>query len=92
MLLSHVKEDNGVAKMSLSNKLTQECSFFVVFCIEAIAEKLNITGDKVYQLLTDDSDILDNYIIPCYNALHTQGKDYITDDIIRFMKEQGVLE
>jgi hypothetical protein len=80
-----------VPKMDLSNNLTQEHAFFVVFCIEAIAEELKMTGDEVYKLLTDDSDILDNYIIPCYDALHTQGKDYITDDIIRFMKEQGVI-
>ena len=77
--------------MDLRNEMTQEKSFFSVFCIEAIADELGTTGDVVYRMLTEDSDILDKYIIPCYDALHTQGKEYIVEDIIGFMKERGVL-
>ena len=77
--------------MSLKTEMTQEQSFFAVFCIEAIAEELETTGDKVYKMLVDDSNILDSYIISCYDALHTQGRDYIVSDVIGFMKEQGVL-
>ena len=73
-------------------EITQEQSFFAVFCIEAIADELGTTGENVYKMLTDDSDILDRYIFPCYDALHTQGKDYIVHDIIGFMKEQGVIQ
>ena len=32
------------------------------------------------------------YILPCYNVLHTQGKDYIVNDIIELMKRKGVEE
>jgi hypothetical protein len=63
---------------------------FAVFCIEGIAEKLNINGLGVYKLLTVDSKILDDYIIPHYDALHTQGKEYIVDDIIEVMKQKGI--
>ena len=31
-----------------------------------------------------------NIIIPEYEILHTQSKDYIVDDIIEVMKERGV--
>ena len=72
--------------------MTREQSFFAVFCIEAIADELGTTGDKVYKMLTVDSDILDSYIFPCYDALHTQGKEYIVEDITSFMKEKGVLK
>jgi len=71
--------------------MTPEESFFAVFCIEALADRLGTTGDIVYKKLADDSDILDRYIIPCYGALHTQGKDYILDDLIEMMEKQGVL-
>jgi len=81
-----------VSYMSLTTEMTQEQSFFAVFCIEAIADELGTTGDKVYKMLVDDSNILDSYIISCYDALHTQGKDYIVSDIIGFMKKQGVLK
>lgn len=64
---------------------------FTVFCIENIAIKLGITGDEVYRLLTTDSDILDEYVIPNYDILHTQDKEYIVNDIMDYMKERGVL-
>ena len=64
---------------------------FTVFCIENIAEKLGLKGDEIYRLLTEESDILDNYIVPSYDSLHTQGKDYIINDIIEYMREKGLL-
>ena len=64
---------------------------FSVFCIENIAEHLGIKGDEAYKLLTEKSGILDDYIIPCFDALHTQGKEYIVNDIVDVMHERGVL-
>ena len=64
---------------------------FAMFCIENIAAKLGVSAEKVYDALTEKSDILNDYIIPEYEILHTQGKEYIVDDIIEVMKERGVL-
>ena len=64
---------------------------FEIFCIENIAAKLGVSAEKVYDALTEKSDILNDYIIPEYEILHTQGKEYIVDDIIEVMKERGVL-
>ena len=64
---------------------------FAIFCIENIAAKLGVSAEKVYDALTEKSDILNDYIIPEYEMLHTQGKEYIVDDIIEVMKERGVL-
>jgi hypothetical protein len=64
---------------------------FAVFCIESVAEHLGLTGGEIYKLLAEKSDILDNYIVGCYAALHTQGKEYIVDDISEFMSEKGLL-
>ncbi|GHV40176.1 transcriptional regulator [Synergistales bacterium] len=57
-----------------------------MFCIECVAEKLNTTGGHVYKMMTDESDTLDNYIIPCYEALHTQGEEYIVRDVLGYME------
>ena len=73
-------------------KVSEEQLEFTVFCIENIAEKLNIKGAEVYKLLTENSDILDGYIIPFYDVLHTQSKDFIVNDIIECMKDEGVIE
>ena len=64
---------------------------FAVFVIENVAAKLGASGDAAYRALTDQSDILRAYVIPSYDALHTQGKSYIVDDVLRVMSEQGVV-
>ena len=64
---------------------------FSVFCIENVGERLGLDGEQVYSILAEKSDILDSYIIPCYDALHTQGKEYIVNDIVEYMREKGLV-
>lgn len=64
---------------------------FVIFCIEEVATKLQLPGNVVYDLLTKKSDILSGYIVPSYDVLHTQSKQYIVDDIISLMREEGLV-
>lgn len=63
---------------------------FAVFCIENIATYLGIDGTTAYDLLARQTDALQNYIIPCYDVLHTQGKDYIVEDIMMYLHNRGV--
>ena len=63
---------------------------FAVFCIENIAIWLGKNAEDIYRALTGKSNILNSYIIPEYEILHTQSKDYIVDDIISLMKERGI--
>lgn len=63
---------------------------FAVFCIENTAAVLGVDAERIYQLLTEKSDILYGYIVPEYEMLHTQGKDYIVNDILEVMRERGV--
>ena len=63
---------------------------FAIFCIENIAIGLGKNAEEIYQALTEKSDILGSYIIPEYEMLHTQSKDYIVEDIISLMQERGI--
>ena len=63
---------------------------FAIFCIENVAVKLGVNAQTIYSALTEKSSILNDYIIPEYEILHTQGKEYIVDNIIDLMKERGV--
>lgn len=63
---------------------------FVVFCIENIAAKLGVDAKQVYQAFTEKSDILNSYIVPEYEILHTQSREYIVDDLLDVLKERGV--
>lgn len=64
---------------------------FAVFCLENVAASLGRPAEDVYRSWTDESDILRGYVIPGYEVLHTQGREYIVDDIIEVMKERRVL-
>ena len=64
---------------------------FAVFCIENVAAVLGKTSGDVYRALSGDSGILRQYIVPSYDVLHTQGKDYIINDIREVMAERGVV-
>ncbi len=70
--------------------LTNDNLEFAIFCIENVAIRLGVGAEKVFIALTEKSDILDSYILPCYDVLHTQGKDYIVDDILDVMAQRGV--
>ena len=63
---------------------------FAVFCIENVAETLGVNGERVYTAFTKKSDILYGYIVPEYDALHTQSREYIVQELLDVMKEQGV--
>ena len=62
---------------------------FAIFCIENVAAALNKDAVVTYDVLKY-SGILHEYIFECYDVLHTQGKEYIVNDIIELMKRKGV--
>lgn len=62
---------------------------FSIFILYSLAEKWKKTPLAVYKIL-NSTGILDNYIIAGYDILHTQGKEYLVEDITDFVKEKGV--
>ena len=63
---------------------------FVTYCIGNLSRRLNLSAVEVYRRLKQ-SDILNGYIVPSYDVLHTFGKEYLMEDLIEYMKEKGVL-
>lgn len=63
---------------------------FLTIIIGAIAERLDCPVRDVYRRLKS-SKILDDYMIPCYDVLHTFSIAYVVDDVVDFMKREGVL-
>ena len=63
---------------------------FAVFCIENVAETLGVNGERVYTAFTKESDILYKYIVPEYDALHTQSREYIVQELLDVMRGQGL--
>lgn len=61
---------------------------FSLFIIYSLAESWKKSPSEVYKIL-NSTQILDDYIIKCYDTLHTLGKKYLIDDITDFVKEKG---
>ena len=62
---------------------------FSIFVLYSLAEKWKMSPSEVYKIL-NTTGILDNYIIKCYDVLHTQGKEYLVEDITDYVREKGV--
>jgi len=63
---------------------------FSIFMLYSLAEKWKMSPTKVYKIL-NSTRILDDYIIACYDVLHTQGKEYLVEDITEYVREKGVM-
>ncbi|MFI3214031.1 MAG: DUF3791 domain-containing protein [Eubacteriales bacterium] len=62
---------------------------FSIYILYSLADKWNMSPVSVYKIL-NSTGILDDYVIPCYDTLHTLGKEYLVEDITEFVREKGV--
>ncbi|MEG0671922.1 DUF3791 domain-containing protein [Clostridium sp.] len=63
---------------------------FTVFIINKLSDYLKKPVSEIYRILTE-ADLLDNYIIGCYDVLHTLGNEYLMEDITEVLKERGMI-
>ncbi len=63
--------------------------YFVVFLINHLADKLDESVSSIYKKLKSVNAISD-YIIPCYDVLHTQGAEYLMEDLQEYARLRGV--
>ena len=63
---------------------------FCVFCIENVARALGKTGTQMYDEL-EKSGLIENYILAHFDALHTQSKEYIVNDIIEALNQKAAV-
>lgn len=52
---------------------------FLIFCIEQYKSYKNLTGKQVMDLFEQYK--ISEYIVSCFEALHTTGTNYIIEDI-----------
>ncbi len=52
---------------------------FMIYCIEEYKKAKSLTGKNTMELFSE-YNVLD-YIMACYDALHTTGGRYIVEDI-----------
>ena len=57
---------------------------FSIFMIYSLADKWKMSPAKVYIIL-NSTGILDDYIIKCYDVLHTQGRQWLIEEIDEYI-------
>ncbi|MBQ7372825.1 MAG: DUF3791 domain-containing protein [Lachnospiraceae bacterium] len=62
---------------------------FVIYMIHACANQWCKVPSDVYKML-QKTGCIDNYLVPHYDILHTQGTDYIVEDIKEYLGIRGV--
>ena len=64
---------------------------FVIFCVGSVADVLKMNARDVYQRMSQ-GNIISDYIVPCYDVLHTFSREYIVEDLLDLMNKKGVLK
>ena len=62
---------------------------FITFCVGSPADALHKSASQVYSDLRS-SGVLNEYIVPCYDVLHTFSKDYLVEELTEVLRERGV--
>lgn len=57
---------------------------FVASCIESVSNMEKRSSADVYQLMSR-LGMIDGYILPCYDVLHTESRENLTQDLIHTM-------
>ena len=61
---------------------------FITFCVGSLADALHKSASQVYGALRS-TGTLEDYILPCYDTLHTFSKDYLVDELTDVLRERG---
>lgn len=59
---------------------------FYTYCLENYAIRYRISGIRAWLIFKESG--ADNYVIDNYDLLHTQGLDYVLDDVQRFINRR----
>ncbi len=64
----------------------QECmTIFAASCVEAAARECDVAPDVMYERM-NRIHLIEEYILPCYEALHSESRKNVTADIIKTMQ------
>ncbi|MCI9625625.1 MAG: DUF3791 domain-containing protein [Clostridia bacterium] len=62
---------------------------FLIFCIEQYKSAKKLTGRQVMELFGKYK--VSEYIVSCFEALHTTGTNYIIEDIDLYIEARGAV-
>ena len=60
---------------------------FAASCVEGLARRLGVPYTEVYERMSR-TGVIENYIIPFYDTLHTESREYLLDDILEYINNK----
>ena len=54
---------------------------FVASCIESVADRLNVGYRDIFERM-EKVGMIDDYIFPCYEQLHSESRENLTESLI----------
>ncbi len=69
--------------------MNKETFSFVIYMLHACADKWQKLPSEVYRML-QSTGCIDSYLVPHYDILHTQGTQYVVEDIEEYLGIRGV--
>ena len=76
MIIMATKTRNSKARMMRENKM-----IFASSCVESAARQRNISTTEMY-LRMKRVGLIDGFILKCYEGLHTQSRQHVTEDVL----------
>ena len=76
------------ARRYMDNQVTREIDFSV-FALHHLARAWGMSVPDTYRAL-QDAGIIDDYLVPFYDVLHTLGAEYLVNDLTGMARDRGV--
>lgn len=66
------------------SKAREKCESKMIFaasCVESAARQRNVSTTEMYRRMKQVG-LMDGFILKCYDALHTQSREHVTEDVL----------
>ena len=60
----------------------EKIAIFVASCVKTAADEWGMSVDEAYDRIKK-INLIDDYILPCYDVLHTESRENVTKDILK---------
>lgn len=60
---------------------------FAASCVEGLARRTGKPYSEVYSRMSK-TGVIENYILPHYDTLHTESREYVLDDVMEYIENR----
>ena len=72
----HSTDNNARERRDVESRM-----IFASSCVESAARRLGTSASAMYRRMKHVG-LIDGFILACYDALHTQSREHVTEDVV----------